>query len=88
MNMHRVHMSKRFLHRVHIRAFSPVMTWKDFVSRWRPVVLTRLGIPARTVYAWRDGSKEPPEGWQRDAAEFWIEAKAGEPEKKPKAPKK
>ena len=63
------------------------MIWKDFVSRWRPVVLTRMGIPARTVYAWRDGSKEPPKGWQRDAAEFWIENKAGEPEKKAKGGK-
>ena len=66
---------------MHIYGKVPSMTWKAFVSRWRPVILTRLGIPARTVYAWRDGSKEPPEGWQREAAEFWIEAKAGEPEK-------
>jgi hypothetical protein len=57
------------------------MTWKAFVERWRPVVLTRLGIPARTVYDWRSGTKEP-QGWQREAAEFWIKAKAGEPEKR------
>ena len=55
----------------------PPMTWKDFVKRWRPVNLTRLGIPNRTVYDWRAGTNEPPKGWQREAAEFWIEAKAG-----------
>lgn len=55
------------------------MIWKDFVARWRPVNLTRLGIPHRTVYEWRAGTKEP-KGWQRDAAEFWINAKAGEKE--------
>lgn len=54
------------------------MTWKQFVSQWRPVNLTRLGIPHRTVYDWKAGSSEPPKGWQRDAAEFWIEAKAGD----------
>lgn len=52
------------------------MKWKAFVQRWRPVALTRLGIPNRTVYDWRAGTKEPV-GWQRDAAEFWIAAKAG-----------
>lgn len=72
----------------HISAKVAGMTWKKFVSRWRPVTLTRLGIPNRTVYDWRAGTNEPPEGWQRDAAEFWIAAKAGEPEKKPKSPKK
>ena len=51
------------------------MKWKDFVLRWRPVDLTRLGIPNRTVYEWRAGTKEP-KGWKRDAVEFWIEAKA------------
>jgi hypothetical protein len=55
------------------------MTWKAFVQRWRPVVLTRLGIPNRTVYDWRSGTKEPV-GWQREAAEFWIESKAGIPQ--------
>ena len=54
-----------------------LMTWKQFVARWRPVNLTRLGIPPSTVFAWRDGKKEP-KGWHRDAAAFWIEAKAGE----------
>ena len=52
------------------------MTWKQFVKRWRPVNLTRLGIPNRTVYEWHAGTKEP-HGWQREAAEFWIAAKAG-----------
>jgi hypothetical protein len=51
------------------------MIWKDFVQRWRPVDLTRLGIPNRTVYDWRAGNKEP-KGWKRAAVEFWIEAKA------------
>jgi hypothetical protein len=54
------------------------MTWKQFVCRWRPVDLTRIGIPHRTVYDWRTGGMEP-KGWKREAVEFWIEAKAGEP---------
>ena len=54
------------------------MTWKQFVSRWRPVDLTRLGVPNRTVYQWRAGTSEPPKGWQRDAAEFFIAAKLSE----------
>lgn len=58
-----------------------LMTWKQFVQRWRPVNLTRLGIPHRTVYEWHAGTKEP-KGWQRAAAEFWISAKAGPPEEK------
>lgn len=64
------------------------MDWKDFVKRWRPVVLTRLGIPHRTVYDWRAGTNAPPEGWQREAAEFWIQTMASEepaPEAKPEA---
>lgn len=60
------------------------MTWKAFVKRWRPVVLTRLGVPHRTVYEWHAGAKEP-KGWQREAAEFWIEAKAGPPDGEEKA---
>lgn len=55
-----------------------MMIWKDFIKQWRPVSLTRIGIPHRTVYDWKAGTKEPPAGWQRDAAEYWIEAKAGE----------
>ncbi len=42
-------------------------------------MLTKLDIKPSTVFAWRDGTKEP-KGWQRDAAEFWIDAKAGEKE--------
>ena len=57
------------------------MTWKAFVNRWRMVNITRLGVPNSTVAEWRAGKKEP-KGWQREAAEFWIEAKAGPPEKK------
>ncbi|MES2920084.1 MAG: hypothetical protein V4819_00960 [Verrucomicrobiota bacterium] len=52
------------------------MTWVEFVKRWPLADLMDLGIPRRTVYAWRDGSKEPT-GWQREAAEFWIEGKVG-----------
>ena len=52
------------------------MTWQDFVKRWRMVKITRLGVPNSTVAEWRAGKKEP-KGWQRDAAEFWISAKAG-----------
>lgn len=63
------------------------MTWKDFVARWRPVNLTRLGIPHRTVYEWRAGTKEP-KGWQREAAEMFIETKAGEEVKPPEKPGK
>lgn len=59
------------------------MTWKEFVNRWRMVDITRLGVPNSTVAEWRAGKKEP-KGWQRDAAEFWIESKAGD--KKPKPP--
>ena len=55
----------------------PAMTWKQFVRQWRPVNLTRLKVPGSTVFAWRDGSKEPKD-YHRDALEFWIEAKAGE----------
>lgn len=50
------------------------MTWKDFVNQWRPVELTRLGIPYRTVFAWREGTSEP-KGYQREAVEFWLRAK-------------
>ena len=53
------------------------MSWEDFVKQWRPVDLTRLGIPNRTVYDWRAGKKEP-KGWKRLAAEFWIKSLAGE----------
>lgn len=60
----------------------PPMTWKQFVKQWRPVDLTRLNIPNRTVYEWHAGTKEP-KGWQRDAAEFWIKAKAGKPGESP-----
>ena len=59
------------------------MTWKQFVQRWRPVNLTRLGIPHRTVYDWRAGTNEP-KGWAREAAEFWISAKAGPVDEKAK----
>lgn len=62
------------------------MKWKQFVKRWRAVNLTRLGIPHRTVYDWRAGTNEP-QGWHKEAAAFWIEAKAGEPEKKEPARK-
>jgi hypothetical protein len=57
------------------------MTWKSFVNRWRMVDITRLGVPNSTVAEWRSGKKEP-KGWQREAAEFWIRAKAGETEKR------
>lgn len=40
------------------------------------VNITRLGVPNSTVAEWRAGKKEP-KGWQREAAEFWIESKAG-----------
>lgn len=40
------------------------------------VDITRLGVPNSTVAEWRSGKKEP-KGWRKDAAEFWIEAKAG-----------
>jgi hypothetical protein len=52
----------------------------QFVKRWRPVNLIRLGIPHRTVYDWRAGTNEPPKGWQREAAELLIRSKAGPPE--------
>lgn len=55
------------------------MTWKDFVKRWRMVDITRLGVPNSTVAEWRAGKKEP-KGWQRDAAELFIETKAGPPD--------
>ena len=55
------------------------MTWKAFVNRWRMVNITRLGVPNSTVAEWRAGKKEP-KGWQREAAEFWIESKAGPPQ--------
>jgi len=56
------------------------MTWAEFVKQWRAVVLTRLGIPHRTVYDWRAGKNEPRD-WHRQAAEFWISAMAGPPGK-------
>jgi len=43
------------------------------------VNITRLGVPNSTVAEWRAGKKEP-KGWQREAAEFWIESKAGPPQ--------
>lgn len=55
------------------------MTWVEFVKRWPLGTLTDLGISRRTVYTWLAGTKEPT-GWQRAAAEFWIDAKAGEKE--------
>jgi hypothetical protein len=63
------------------------MTWKDFVKQWPPVTITRLGIPNTTVYEWRAGKKEP-KGWQREAAELWIETKAGEKVTSPERTKK
>jgi hypothetical protein len=63
------------------------MSWQEFVKRFRMVDITRLGVPNSTVAEWRSGKKEP-RGWAREAAEFWISAKAGEtenpPEKKPR----
>lgn len=54
------------------------MTWQQFVKRWRMSAITRLGVPNSTVAEWRSGKKEP-KGWMREAAAFWISAKAGKP---------
>lgn len=61
------------------------MTWKEFVRQWKPANIIDLKVPESTVFAWRAGTKEPT-GWQRAAAAFWLEAKAGEkvdPKKRP-----
>lgn len=50
--------------------------WREFVNQWPAVTLTRLAVPERTVHAWRSGIAEPV-GWQREAAEFWLERHAG-----------
>lgn len=60
------------------------MDWKAFVRQWRPVNLTKLGIPHRTVYDWKAGTNEPPKGWQQDSAKYWIEGKAGDKISAPK----
>jgi hypothetical protein len=53
------------------------MTWKEFVKQWKPSRLIEMKVPESTVFAWHAGTKEP-KGWQREAAAFWIDAKAGE----------
>lgn len=52
------------------------MSWVEFVKRWPLASLMALKISRRTVYAWHAGTKQP-KGWQREAAEYWISAKAG-----------
>lgn len=62
------------------------MSWSEFIMQWRAKVLIDLGIPKRTVYDWRAGTKEPKD-WHRTAAEHWIAAAAGEKEPAPPQPK-